>query len=358
MQTVNSMFDTKNTYFAQPRNIKDIKEIMNCCSLADGLKSIDGIKKVGYFEINEKKTNFTCNLGDIDYYILANADMLDIYNLRDSKGKAINGDTFRNYKVQDGLKPIFTGVDLKAEGKSFDISCDDGEKNTYKGIRTLKENYLFPSKDYIQSAPINLNKGVVLQTPDDLDSLDSAKLNAIFSGFFIKTDGESSEKMTEEVIKYFGDKGFNINITRVKDDLNNYLSNYDDEFITQLRITICLTVFSLIGTAITIVMSINKRRRELGIRMATGASKFDLITLIFGEVLLSILISYVIAFSYLLGVNHGVIREIGVSLTQVFNLWFAIIYILCFFTIILLLSFSVIRAILKIQPRDLIGGAK
>lgn len=284
--------------------------------------------------------------------------MLDIYKVRDSKEKIINGDVFRKYNIQDEAKPIFTGTALKTGLKSFNISSGDLWNYRYKSIGTLKSNYVLPGKSYIDDAPLNLNNCVILPVPDTGNSYNNVKSNAIINGFFIKVNINDVNKVKNSIYERFKNDDVDVNVVTVEEDLNNYIRENEEYFIAQLRITLCLLLLSTMGTATTLILSVKRRKREFGIRISTGGSKFYLLRLIYGEVMLILIISYIIALLYYSKGNSHVLKVLGKTTFQIFNPLFSIIYLLCVFAIIVILSFSVVIIILKMQPRDLIGGVK
>lgn len=356
-KTITSMFDVKSTLVIKSTKAYEIHNFKTYYDIPDTLKSINGVKKVGYYDVEDPKLNVKDTLGGIKKYVFLNSDMLDIVHVKNDKGSIITGDVFRKNN-NESENPILTGSSLKAIGKSFDISMGPEWKKTYKSIETLKDNYSFPNKGYISETPINLNNCVMLSISDDKTSSEQIKANAVINYFFVKIDTKNVNKVKDSINKRFEEKGLEINIATVEEDLNNYIKDNEEFFIAQLRITICLAVFSILGTAVTLILSVNKRKREFGIRMSTGASKFYLLRLVYGEVMLLILVSYLFSLMLYSRQSEGILYSLGLKVYELFNPLFSIKYLLCVFTLLFLVSLTVIKTILKMQPRELIGGAK
>lgn len=351
---IKRMFDAKSTLIVHYQiNERDMRNMAEFAIKADNIKSVVGVKKVGYYEVD--KINPKSTIPGVDNYIYVNEDMLDIYNLKDSNGKIINGDTFRKCKNQS--IPALTGASLNTDNKDFDIKINE-LSNTYKRISTLCKNCQFFNNDYL-IATINLNNSVIIPFPKESESDMTLKINAVGANrIFVKVDSKNVNKTKKALYKYYEKNGFNVKIYTMEEDIKNYIGNNYEYFIAQLRITICLAIYSMVGAAVVLMLTINKRKREFGIRMATGASKFYLLRLVYGEIMLSLIISYIIALIYYSSKNRYITNSLGETVFQIFNPLFSVIYLLCAFAAILILSFSVVMIILKMQPRDLIGGAK
>lgn len=351
-KTIHNMFDTKNTIVIKMTATDGDNFFKTYFDILDKLKTINGVERVGYYNVQDTDREVRDNLGNIKEYVFVNEDMLDIIHIKDNKGKIMPRHILNQSNIQDGLYPIITGELLKAKNKSIDISIGSEYKKTYKSVTVLENNLQFPGKNYMEDATVNLNKSVVLIIPND-----GIKSNSLFRTF-VKCNNKSTNKVKDSIYKRFNDKGIKVDVRIVEDDLNNYIKEKESSFIAQFKITICLAFFSILGTVVTLILSVNRRKREFGIRMSSGASKFYLLRLVYGEVMMIIVISYMISLAIYSSQRANTLNILGLKVYQLFSPWFSIKYLLCVFALIFLVSCTVIKTILKMQPRELIGGAR
>lgn len=356
-KTMNSMFDTKNTLMIQESVIDQSSYNNNSkeyTSVIDNLKSINGIEKVGYYSTQDTNGDVRSTLGGIKKYVFVNDDMLDILKLKDRNNNIITNKAFGENSVF-----VISGSDLNLNGKSFEISGGYSWKKTYGSNVTLKKGSLFPADfQIIENAPVDLNKGIIIKLENNKFMNNMIKPMAVNGFTLVKFKNTDVTKLKSSINKKFDEAGIKVNLKNMEDYLNEYIEKKEVFFISRLRVTICLAAFSVVGTILTLFLSVNRRKREFGIRMSAGASKFYLLRLVFGETFMLVFISYIFAVIYYGYKNNYVLEDLSLNVYEAFSPLFTIKYLLIAFLLIILFSFSVIRSILKIQPRDLIGGIK
>lgn len=351
---ISSIIDTKNTLVVREKDPGD--NYKKYLDVLDNLKSLKEIKKVGYYRCEDAKTTFNDTLFGVNKYIFINEDMLSILKLKDKSGDKISANILKKSISENEAIPAILGADLKAEGKNFDFTSHEWKK-TYKSVITLKEGAKFPDEHYIENNPIDLKKAIIIEFQEDNPEAE-VKANAAGHFSFIKFQSSDVEKLKRKIYNRFKEKGMNVIVDTMTNNINDYIKEENGYFISQLRITICLGIFSIIGTAVTLILSVNRRKKEFGIRMSTGASKFYLLKLLYGEVILLMIISYLCALAIYASEYKRVLIDMKLNVFQLFDPVFSLLFLLCAFALILLASITVVITILKMQPRELIGGAK
>ncbi len=138
------------------------------------------------------------------------------------------------------------------------------------------------------------------------------------------------------------------------------LQEYKNEKLETFKINIFISIFFMIaalsGTTAVILSSIIQRKREFGIRLATGASINSLKIIIVGEIMLITIISAIVAFAISYLNNY---TSISLYKEIVFDLFKDEVLLFILASIIIMTFASSILPIIKInrlQPRELIGG--
>jgi len=275
--------------------------------------------------------------------------MLKIIKLEDSYGKRITGEMLKK-DLKTNTYSAIVGTGLKAKDKSFNIIFN-GKTISYKGASAIKENSFFPADQYIGTVPINLNDSVLCNEVNE----QTRGISPFRS--FIKFNTNDVTELKDYIYNSFKEKGIEVRVLTVEEDLDEYIRQNQEFFVIALKITTGLSIFSLLGTVITLILSINRKKREFGIRMATGSSKWQLIGLVYGQLAVIIIFAYLIAFFWERSRNSEyLVSCLGLTTAELFNLAFSIKYLLLVFIILLIFSSMVIKMILRLEPGQLVRG--
>jgi len=349
-KTVSKFFDIKKTIviYQNDDHSGEAKFHKDYILTLEKLKMNKDIECIGQYSIADGD-NVENTLNNAKKYIFLNDDMLKIINLEDNCGKRITGEMLKK-DLQTNEYSAIVGTGLKAKDKSFNIIFN-GETISYKGVSTIKENSFFPADQYIGAAPINLkDSALCIEVNEQTRAISSFRS-------FIKFSTNDVTELKDYIYNSFKEKGIEVRVLTVEEDLGEYISQNQEFFVAALKITAGLSIFSLLGTVITLILSINRKKREFGIRMATGSSKWQLIGLVYGQLAIIIIFAYLIAFFWERSRNSEyLVRCLGLSTAELFNLAFSVKYLLLVFVILLIFSSMVIKMILRLEPGQLVRG--
>ena len=350
-EKANQFFNIKNTLviYEDGDRTEGLKYIEDYYSILDNLKTIKGIEAVGYYCVSGNQNyepNFTSSIKQCIYL---NEDMLDIITLKDSDGNRINGDVIKKKSTNDSRNPAIVGSALKVKGENFDVFYD-GEKIECTAVCSLGEKSFFPGTQHIGAAAVDLKDAVICNVVKDRFKY------AAFKGF-IKVNGNNAEDLKNSIYKCFKEKGIEVRVVTMEEEVVEYIKQTEGFTIMTYRLAIGLSIFSILGTVITLILSINRKKKEFGIRMATGSSKLYLIGLVYGQIVVIVIAAYIIAFFWEQSrSSENLVRTLGLSTAELFNLSFSIKYLLLVFIIILVFSSMVIKGILRLEPGELVRG--
>ena len=349
-KTVSKFFDIKKTIviYQNDDHSGEAKFHKDYILTLEKLKMNKDIECIGQYSIADGD-NVENTLNNAKKYIFLNDDMLKIIKLEDNCGKRITGEMLKK-DLQTNEYSAIVGTGLKAKDKSFNIIFN-GETISYKGVSTIKENSFFPADQYIGAAPINLkDSALCIEVNEQTRAISSFRS-------FIKFSTNDVTELKDYIYNSFKEKGIEVRVLTVEEDLGEYISQNQEFFVAALKITAGLSIFSLLGTVITLILSINRKKREFGIRMAVGSSKLYLIELVYGQLVVIITAAYLIAFLWEQSRSDvELIRTLGVSFSELFNLAFSVKYLLLVFVILLIFSSMVIKMILRLEPGQLVRG--
>lgn len=156
-------------------------------------------------------------------------------------------------------------------------------------------------------------------------------------------DNKTVSDNLDTIKKYFNENGFNPNIYTVNRTINKLLEQYNNRFLINLFVGILISIAVFITFVVSILDSIEKRLKEFGIYIFSGASINNIIKIIFIEILSIVFISF----------NLFVILRFAIFKTINLNYLFLLIIVLTIF--ILLTIIIPILKIKSIKIKDMIN---
>lgn len=140
----------------------------------------------------------------------------------------------------------------------------------------------------------------------------------------------------------------------------NVTSNTYTE-IPQLIVGISFVLFSVIGIVVTTIVSIMTRKREFGIRLVVGESKYGIFSKISLENIIIGIAGMGLSLMYFMWKYNGLLRfsseqNLASVLDFKFNMPIMFFVFLILFLIIMISNFIVFLFIRKLEPKSLIGG--
>jgi ABC-type antimicrobial peptide transport system permease subunit len=219
----------------------------------------------------------------------------------------------------------------------------------------------FSDQSYIGDMLVNLDDKFICPFP----KVDKTNINAIRAKagvLFYEIDDINNLNETSALITNKASM-LNLKITNnsIRNDIKEYNSNFKNIFYLNLILGLFIGIVSILGIAIITLSSIIVKKREIGIRMMTGSSIFNITILVIGEIFTLIFISTIISISFIIYNKAKLIKTSkfnDVLLNPMNNITPKIIVFSVLIIIILtgVISIIPILQIKRLQPRDLIGG--
>lgn len=356
-KVMNSQFDKANRYLDINstyliKSNSSLDDVMSGAlpRLISDIGKIDGINAIGNYHYTEK------NKSPLGYETLTiNFGMLDFLKLQLSDGRNFSPSDFKGVSDYKTV-PTIIGSSLSSIYKLGDIitcprSPNQLDNSKFEVVGILKSGQEFFKNDMLGEGPLNLND--VLIFPVNCDFAET--VNSYFNN--LCSIPSNTSEATEKIFDVSKNHNMMLNVSSIKDLIT---SKYEED-LTLLRgylvINISMIIFSLFGIVVTMIMLVESRKREFGIRLATGATKSYLYSLILGEMLVTDVIGFI--FGLLIYRLEGG-RIIEYSLSQGFFEFynFKVIgtMIGISLALIILFSLNVIVRIYKMEPRELIKG--
>ncbi len=349
VDNANKYVDVKSTYLMKQKDGPAAFLDGSFPKFLKNAESLSGVKSIGAYCVRElKNTSSPCNIICINYH------MLDFLKLQIDHGRCFNPEDFKNSEKDYSTVPIVIGYNLKSKYKVNDtIKSEDlgVEGCNFQVIGTLKNNQKFLGMNILNEKLVNLDDSFIVPANFNMSEF----MNS-YSNLLIRVDPH--EKSIAKNIKLLG-KQYNVsfNIDNVKSLAENQYEQDLVLFKNYLLIATFLLVFSLFGVAVTMIMFVESRKREFGIRLAGGSTKSYIYRLILGEIFTMNILGFVIGM-FLFKLSEGSLINLFVSggFIGIFNFKVICIILLISFILIFLFSLESARRIYKLEPRELIKG--
>ena len=231
------------------------------------------------------------------------------------------------------------------------------QKEKFKVVGIMKpNNKWFSDDDYIRLPLEDIDSRFIIPfTPTQKNDLMST-LCMLHKMFFVLDSSDDFLTLSEQIERKALDLGLKVSCVTMAQELQEYKNEKLETFKINIFISIFFMIAALSGTTAVILSSIIQRKREFGIRLATGASINSLKIIIVGEIMLITIISAIVAFAISYLNNY---TSISLYKEIVFDLFKDEVLLFILASIIIMTFASSILPIIKInrlQPRELIGG--
>ncbi|MBV4431468.1 ABC transporter permease [Clostridium tyrobutyricum] len=232
---------------------------------------------------------------------------LKTYPLKIDKGRIFNNNEFKFIGKNNAIVPVVVGSNYGKYYKVGDEILIQWRKIHYRGkiIGILKNNEYNPGDVRDQDNKyINLNDYII-----STDSIFESKYDlctfSLLNGSYILFDDSENTSAINKKLKNIT-KTFNY-IPGVKDvgirDLSSYISQNTDLIKEQLQIVsltaISIIIFVCITYAISLLDSIERRKKEYAIHIMSGGRLCDIAGIVYTQIFIIFSISYIITASIL-----------------------------------------------------------
>ncbi|WP_179864962.1 ABC transporter permease [Bacillus wiedmannii] len=260
----------------------------------------------------------------------------DFQKNSEDKTKVLMGSYFKKYfQVGDTINNQYTIIGFLPENKFI---VDNNSTNVY-----LKLDYAmimpmsFDRYENYEGMFLRLHQSTVLHLQKDAD------IKKLEESIQLKGNGGTFP------LKNLGDE-INIDFT-----LNSYSE------IPQLIIGILFILFSIVGIVVTTIVSILMRKREFGIKIVFGESKFGMFIQIVLENIIVAIVGLgmsLVYFSWRYGRLLQMSKDFKVASVLDFKLDMPILFLVFLFLLLIIVVSNVIvfLFIRKLEPKTLIGG--
>ncbi|MDA1741253.1 ABC transporter permease [Bacillus cereus] len=167
-------------------------------------------------------------------------------------------------------------------------------------------------------------------------------------------------KKLEESIQLKGNGG-TFHLKSLGDEINEDVTLNGYSEIPQFIVGILFIVFSIVGIVVTTIVSILMRKREFGIKIAFGESKFGMfIQIVLENIIVAItgLGMSIAYFSWRYGVLLQMSKDLKEATVLDFKLDMPILFLVFLFLLLIIIvsNVTVFLFIRKLEPKTLIGG--
>ncbi|MGO5008089.1 ABC transporter permease [Bacillus wiedmannii] len=260
----------------------------------------------------------------------------DFQKNSEEKTKVLMGSYFKKYfQVGDTINNQYTITGFLPENKFI---VNNNTTNTYLKL------------DYAMIMPMSF---------DRFEKYEAMFLRLHQSTVLYLQKGADVKKL-EEAIQLKGNGG-TFHLKSLGDEINEDVTLNGYSEIPQLIVGILFIVFSIVGIVVTTIVSILMRKREFGIKIAFGESKFGMfIQIVLENIIVAItgLGMSIAYFSWRYGVLLQMSKDLKEATVLDFKLDMPILFLVFLFLLLIIIVSNVIvfLFIRKLEPKTLIGG--
>ncbi|HDR4733504.1 TPA: ABC transporter permease [Bacillus cereus] len=260
----------------------------------------------------------------------------DFQKNSEEKTKILMGSYFKKYfQVGDTINNQYTITGFLPENKFI---VNNNTTNTYLKL------------DYAMIMPMSFDK---------FEKYEAMFLRLHQSTVLYLQKGADVKKL-EESIQLKGNDG-TFHLKNLGDEINEDVTLNGYSEIPQLIVGILFIVFSIVGIVVTTIVSILMRKREFGIKIAFGESKFGMfIQIVLENIIVAItgLGMSIAYFSWRYGVLLQMSKDLKEATVLDFKLDMPILFLVFLFLLLIIIVSNVIvfLFIRKLEPKTLIGG--
>ncbi|MGM2839616.1 ABC transporter permease [Bacillus cereus group sp. Bce002] len=260
----------------------------------------------------------------------------DFQKNSEEKTKVLMGSYFKKYfQVGDTINNQYTITGFVPENKFI---VNNNTTNTYLKL------------DYAMILPMSF---------DRFEKYEAMFLRLHQSTVLYLQKGADVKKL-EESIQLKGNGG-TFHLKSLGDEINEDVTLNGYSEIPQLIVGILFIVFSIVGIVVTTIVSILMRKREFGIKIAFGESKFGMfIQIVLENIIVAItgLGMSIAYFSWRYGVLLQMSKDLKEATVLDFKLDMPILFLVFLFLLLIIIVSNVIvfLFIKKLEPKTLIGG--
>jgi putative ABC transport system permease protein len=269
--------------------------------------------------------------------------------------KYVNGPGFKasDFHKNNNYTPIIMGKNFSKDYKIGQVIISRDEKIKFQVVGFLKENVLVMGYEPVYNSK-SLEGTFILPLDRSKDLLDGGVVANSLQHFSIEFNPNkiSYKAASQQTLQEMHSLGMDYSALNFYDSFNGFLIMIGSELKFEIFRTSVLTILSLGALTLSLLYSINTRKKDIGILYALGAKKRDIIFMLFFESILITLLAYLVSVPLYMHFGRQVmlifLTDYGFE-----NMGYAFIAALLISFISLIIP---CYKVIKLNPRDLIGG--
>lgn len=292
--------------------------------------------------------------------LLIDKGIYNLLNLKITDGRELREDDF--FKDEQKITPLLAGENYKNVLKIGEILTIQDTNSKYEIVGFIDKNSSwFNEQDYISNMLINLDDKFIIpyNNSEKISTKDIlSKSNAIF---YVINNEDKINYINNIIETKANSLNLRVKSNSISEELFNFKKSVNDIVYTNLFLSIFLIVLSCLGISTVMISSILNRKKEFGIRIATGASINYIRKLIIGEVsflaIISSVISILIVFiNNLQSYKFNKYNDIGINPMENISPKCIVFVFLIIMIIVIITTFLPLEKFKNLQTKDLIGG--
>lgn len=273
-------------------------------------------------------------------------------------------------------------LDLKWD-KGHGLSKEDFNKNSNQQVNILVGDYFkkyfkigdlinnqyqingfLPNKYIVNNNTsnvyLNLDKMVLVPMPDDRYNEFDFMYSRLFHGTLLKLREDANLERLTQMIQ-LPESDIDLSLKSLKEEVHTNIRDTFYALTPLLIVGLLFILFAVIGIAVTTIVSLMIRKREVGIRLALGESHLGIMSQILIENSIIGISGTVLSIAYFSWKFRKVLQQssehdIASVLNLEFNGAFFLLNIMTLMTILIISGMIVYLFIKKQEPKSLIGG--
>lgn len=349
-------------------------EIENYLCSADDVKFAGGFNETtfifnelenngDYMQINKEENKNERKSLSVTDCILLDKNIENLMDINIKHGRTFAEDDF--YLNSGEVIPILIGSKLnKIVNVGDTLTAKDlissGGKNKFVVIGVLEAgDKSIASGNLMSYKAIDLDNKIIIPYTKDYQT-DLLPITAKTSSYYIcAKDKNDINNIKINLLSKADLVGLNIEVSSLDEIMSEYKENNKEVYNIIILTTIVTTIFAIFSISSLTLTSIKNRKKELGIRIVTGASVGYVKRLFLYEIVSISIFSSFITLIYSIYEKYQyytAFLQQPFILSEVINVRVIIGTIILVIIIVFASSYIPLRKIEKIQPKDLIGG--
>lgn len=261
------------------------------------------------------------------------------------------GFTANDFNLKGASLPVILGMNFKHDYKVGQVLTSVDNKVKLKVVGFLNENLFFNYSDPVSNSIPSEGSFILPLNRENLNYLNAYKA---LDNLTIQFDTKkiNYKEATAKILEVGKSFGFNFEIGDFNFFLNDFFKMIDAQININALRTFILTILAFGAFSLSLLYSINEKKKDIGILYSFGAKRRHIILMVSFETVMISLVGYLISIPLFLRFGRTILEIFMDNYTSV-NIRYGLLFILLIDFLALLLP---CYKIIKLKPRELIGG--